>query len=69
MVLTTYGRSSGFCVDPIEKTHRLVVFGQETGQQEHYEHFDLLLGKRATAEVFPEITHWLLQHDAAGNEP
>ena len=28
MVLTTYGRSSGFCIDPIEK-NRLITFIQE----------------------------------------
>lgn len=43
--------------------HRLVVFGKETGQQEHYGHFDLLLGKRAADEVFPEIEGWLRRHD------
>ena len=25
MILTTYGRSSGFCIDPIEKNH-LIIF-------------------------------------------
>ena len=24
MILTTYGRSSGFCIDPIEKNHSII---------------------------------------------
>jgi pimeloyl-ACP methyl ester carboxylesterase len=44
--------------------HRMVTFGPSTGHQDHYGHFDLLVGKRAADEVFPEIVKWLLQHDA-----
>jgi alpha-beta hydrolase superfamily lysophospholipase len=60
----TYEQLEQWC-----QAHRLVVFGKETGQQEHYGHFDLLLGKRAALEVFPEIEHWLRQHDAQDDEP
>jgi pimeloyl-ACP methyl ester carboxylesterase len=44
-------------------THQMVVFGKESGQRDHYGHFDLLLGKRAVEEVYPVIEEWLLQHD------
>jgi hypothetical protein len=60
----TYERLAQGC-----QAHQLVVFGKETGQQEHYGHFDLLLGKRAAAEVFPEIEQWLLRHDATRDAP
>jgi pimeloyl-ACP methyl ester carboxylesterase len=29
----------------------------------HYGHFDLLMGRRAHAEVFPHIDRWLDEHD------
>jgi pimeloyl-ACP methyl ester carboxylesterase len=51
------------------EAHQLVVFGKKTGQQEHYGHFDLLLGQRAATEVFPEIASWLLRHDAHDDAP
>jgi hypothetical protein len=54
----TYERLAQGC-----QAHRLVVFGTESGQPEHYGHFDLLLGKRVAEEVFPEIAHWLRRHD------
>jgi hypothetical protein len=60
----TYARLAQGC-----PRHRLVVFGKEAGQQEHYGHFDLLLGERAADEVFPEIANWLLRHDATRDEP
>lgn len=43
---------------------RLVVRGVEHGQADHYGHFDLLCGRRAPGEVFPEIDAWLDAHDA-----
>jgi hypothetical protein len=60
----TYARLAQGC-----PRHRLVVFGKEAGQQEHYGHFDLVSGERAADEVFPAIAHWLLQHDATRDEP
>lgn len=43
--------------------HQMVVFGKDSGQTDHYGHFDLLVGKRAAEEVFPVIEAWLVQHD------
>jgi pimeloyl-ACP methyl ester carboxylesterase len=51
------------CLRQSSDAHRLVVCGQESGQQEHYGHFDLLIGKRAAEEVFPEIERWLRRYD------
>jgi pimeloyl-ACP methyl ester carboxylesterase len=57
-VKRTYERLAQGC-----QAHRLRVFGTGSGQPEHYGHFDLLVGKRAAEEVFPEIAHWLRRHD------
>lgn len=38
---------------------RLILFGREFGSQADYGHGDLLLGRRAPAEVFPAIEAWL----------
>ena len=38
-------------------------FGRRAGQHDDYGHFDLLIGTRADAEVFPAIEHFLLRHD------
>jgi hypothetical protein len=43
--------------------HRMIIFGKNLGQADHYGHFDLLLGKRVVDEVFPVIETWLVQHD------
>jgi alpha-beta hydrolase superfamily lysophospholipase len=45
--------------------HQMLVFGPDTGQKDHYGHFDLLIGKRASEEVFPAIEQWLWKHDVA----
>lgn len=42
---------------------KLVVFGTENGQAEHYGHFDLIVGKRAPAETWPVYVAWLDRHD------
>lgn len=41
---------------------RLEVFGREHGQEDHYGHFDLLIGRRAREEVFPVLYDWLEEH-------
>ena len=38
-------------------------FGPAHGHADHYGHFDLLIGRRARAEVFPHIDAWLDEHD------
>lgn len=42
---------------------QLRVFGRDHGHTDHYGHFDLLIGRRARAEVFPHIDRWLDEHD------
>ena len=46
-----------------EKDKKLTVFGKDSGASSHYGHFDLLVGKHAQQEVFPEILNWLSSHD------
>jgi alpha-beta hydrolase superfamily lysophospholipase len=41
----------------------LLVFGRDHGHEDHYGHFDLLIGRRAHREVFPHIDAWLDEHD------
>jgi pimeloyl-ACP methyl ester carboxylesterase len=41
----------------------LRVVGRQHGQRDHYGHFDLLIGRRAREEVFPQIADWLHRHD------
>jgi fermentation-respiration switch protein FrsA (DUF1100 family) len=43
---------------------RLAEFGIAHGHSSHYGHFDLIIGKRAPAEVWPAIEAWLIEHDA-----
>jgi hypothetical protein len=42
-----------------------LLFGKAEGQQDHYGHFDLLVGRRAPQEVWPHIDAWLDEHDQA----
>jgi pimeloyl-ACP methyl ester carboxylesterase len=42
----------------------LRIFGPDHGQADHYGHFDLLMGKRVHAEVFPILEKWLAAQDA-----
>jgi len=44
---------------------KLVMFGKPYGHEDDYGHFDLIMGKRAAAEVWPEITAFLAAGDDA----
>ncbi len=39
------------------------VFGTEQGHADEYGHWDLVLGRRARAEVWPRILEWLRLHE------
>lgn len=39
------------------------VFGKQHGHQEDYGHDDLMMGRHAREEVWPEIKSWLAKHD------
>ncbi len=39
------------------------VFGLGHGQVDDYGHFDLVIGRRAPAEVWPVVAEWLIDHD------
>jgi alpha-beta hydrolase superfamily lysophospholipase len=43
---------------------KMLVFGADHGQQDHYGHNDLLIGRRVVHEVFPAIDGWLDLHDS-----
>jgi alpha-beta hydrolase superfamily lysophospholipase len=43
----------------------LRVFGKSRGHGDHYGHFDLVIGRRAKAEVFPCIDAWVDAADEA----
>ncbi len=47
---------------PSEKK-TLMVFGKARGHEHEYGHIDLVLGKNAPKEVFPQILDWLKEHD------
>lgn len=38
--------------------------GPTYGTQDHYGHFDILMGRRVETEVFPLLTDWLNEQDA-----
>lgn len=40
-------------------------FGRDTGHCNEYGHWDLLLGRRAPREVWPELLRWLRRHPLA----
>jgi pimeloyl-ACP methyl ester carboxylesterase len=42
---------------------RLATFGTIHGHQDEYGHFDLVMGKRAPSEVWPELVAWLEARD------
>lgn len=42
---------------------RFVVLGKEFGHTADYSHWDLILGRHASQEVFPLIADWLSKHD------
>jgi len=37
----------------------MLPFGKAYGHADHYGHVDMLMGKNAEKEVFPEILKWL----------
>lgn len=43
---------------------QFVLLGPAGGQRDHYGHFDILMGLRAEAEVFPRLNSFLQEHDA-----
>lgn len=45
------------------KRRELRVFGRSHGHADDYGHFDLLIGRRATLEVFPHVDRFLDEHD------
>jgi hypothetical protein len=48
---------------PNQSTQRFVCMGPSAGFGSHYGHFDPLVGKRASSEVFPLIADFLEHHD------
>ncbi|QDG53461.1 alpha/beta hydrolase [Persicimonas caeni] len=40
-----------------------IVHGPERGDNDHYGHWDLLIGRRAPIETWPSIAHWLESDD------
>ncbi|MFP4601108.1 MAG: alpha/beta fold hydrolase [Persicimonas sp.] len=65
-LLVAASRDAQVSVEAVEHTQRLLganaqmrVFGEETGTRHHYGHFDLLLGRHAPTEVWPELAAWL----------
>ncbi len=51
--------------DEIASTQKKwMVFGQHEGHKSDYGHLDLIIGKNAPREVFPEILKWIGKHDA-----
>lgn len=40
-----------------------LIFGPAHGHQHHYGHFDVIVGKNASLEVWPHIQEWLDEHD------
>ena len=60
-------RDAQVSVEAVELTAQLigdnaepVVCGLDYGQEDHYGHWDLLIGKRAQREVWPQIYEWLV---------
>ncbi len=50
------------------KKKRFRVFSRETGCRTEYGHMDLMLGKNAPREVFPEIANWFNEPEWDGGE-
>lgn len=42
---------------------QMSVHGVQHGHGSHYGHFDLVIGRRASHEVWPGIESWLIEHD------
>lgn len=47
--------------DALAGPAEVTIHGPERGDAEHYGHWDLLVGRRAPAETWPEIADWLEQ--------
>lgn len=43
---------------------RVQIFGKDHGQPDEYGHWDLLLGRRAEQEVWPQVLGWLRKAEA-----
>ena len=53
-----------FGFDQIQsKQKKFIVFGKEFGHKADYGHLDLVLGRYAPMEVYPQIAGWLNEHD------
>jgi hypothetical protein len=50
------------CLPQGPKQH--FTFGPAFGQQAHYGHFDVIVGRNAQQEVWPHLTAFLEAHDA-----
>lgn len=46
------------------KKKKFLLFGKEKGCRTEYGHLDLVLGKNAPREVFPQVLNWLDQNDS-----
>ncbi len=51
------------------KKKKFIVFGREFGYQADYGHLDLVLGRYAPQEVYPEVLAWIKEHDPAMTKP
>ncbi len=51
-------------VEALGGARRLIVHGPDGDRPTAYGHFDLLIGREAPREVWPELVHWLAAHDA-----
>jgi len=62
-------------VEAVRKTVRVQPafsarsLGPSAGAEKPYGHFDMLMGERASTEVFVHITAWLEDHDGDANDP
>lgn len=45
------------------KDKKFMVFGKQQGMRTEYGHIDLVVGKNAPREVFPQILNWINTHD------
>jgi pimeloyl-ACP methyl ester carboxylesterase len=47
------------------KKKKFIIFGKEFGYKSDYGHLDLVLGKNAPEEVYPQVLNWVKSHDPA----
>jgi alpha-beta hydrolase superfamily lysophospholipase len=50
-------------IDALGPPSTAVLFGKEGEGEDHYGHYDLLLGKRAAQEVIPTLQEWMERFD------